>query len=97
MLQDGALLCSTGIIKGDMSNFRLISDKNLLYQLFVQNLVEILKTFHFVQKCTHLECQWNVLFYYFPIYTQNLVAMETGIFRNFYPKVGHMKIYDPWI
>ena len=66
MPQDGALLCSTGIIKGDMGNFRLISDKNLLYQLFVQNLVEILKTFHFVQKCTHLECQWNVLFYYFP-------------------------------
>ena len=66
MLQDGALLCSTGIIKGDMSNFRLISDKNLLYQLLVQNSVEILKTFNFVQKCTHLECQWNVLFYYFP-------------------------------
>ena len=40
MLQDGALLCSKGIIKGDMSNFRLISDKNLFYQLFVHNLVK---------------------------------------------------------
>ena len=66
LLQDGALLCSKGIIKGDMSNFRLISDKNLFYQLFVQNLVKILKTFHFVQKCTHLECQWTILFYFFP-------------------------------
>ena len=63
MLQDGALLCFKGIIKEDMSNFRLISDKNLSYQ---QNLVKILKTFHFVQKYANLECQWNVLFYYFP-------------------------------
>ena len=38
-----------------MSNFRLISDKNLLYQLFVQNLVKILNTFHLVQKC-HTRC-----------------------------------------
>ena len=50
MLRDGALLCSKCIIKGDMGNFRVISDKNLFYQLFVQNLVKILKTFHFVQK-----------------------------------------------
>ena len=66
MPQDGTLLCSKGIIKGDRSNFRLISDKNLFYQLFVTNLLKILKTFHFVQRCTHLQCQWNVLFYYFP-------------------------------
>ena len=97
MLHDWALLCIKGIIKGDMSNFRLISDKNLLYQLFVQNLVKILKTFHFVQECTHLECQWNVLFSYVPLYTQFLVAMETGIYRTFSPKVGHVKIYDLWI
>ena len=71
MLQDGALLCFKGINKGDMSNFRLISDKHLVCQLFVQNLVKILKTFHFVQKCTHLESQWNVLFSYVPhIYKQ---------------------------
>ena len=93
MLQDGALLCFKGINKGDMSNFRLISETKLLCQLFVQNLVKILKTFHFVQKCTHLECQWNV----FPIYTKHCVAMETGIFRTFSPKVGHVKIYDLWI
>ena len=65
MPQAGAFLCSTGIIKGDMSNYRLISVKYVLYQLFVKNLVKILKTFHFVKNCTHLECQWNVLYYYF--------------------------------
>ena len=80
MPQDEALLCFKGFIR----NFRIISDKNLSYQRFVQNLVKILKIFHFVQKCTHFECQWNVLFYYmYPIYTQNLVAMETGIYWKF--------------
>ena len=53
-----------------MSNIRQITVKNLLYQVFVQNLIEILKTFHFVQKCTHLECQWNVLC--FPPYIPNI-------------------------
>ena len=33
----------------------------------------------------------------FLMYTQNLVAMETGIYRNFSPRVGYMKIYDVWI
>ena len=94
MLQDGALLCFKGINKGDMSNFRLISDKNLLCQLVVQNLVKILKTFHFVQKCTHLECQWNVLFSYVPHIYPKFVAKETGIYRTFSPKVSHVKIYS---
>ena len=97
MPQVGALLCFKGIVKGDMSNFRLITDKNLLYQLFVQNLVKILKTFHFFRNVPI----WNVNGMFcstmFPIYTQNLVAIETGIYRKFSPKVGHMKIYDQWI
>ena len=33
----------------------------------------------------------------FPIYTRDLVAIETGIFKEFSPKVEHMKIYDLWI
>ena len=70
MLHDGALLCIKGIIKGDMSTFRLISDKMVNGTFFSPM---------------------------FPIYTQNLVAMETGIYRTFSPKVGHVKIYDLWI
>ena len=89
MLRDGALLCSIkGIIKGDVSNFRLISDKNLLYQHFVQHLVKILKTFHFVQKCTHLECQWNVLFYYFPHIYPKFGCHGNWNLKELFPKSG---------
>ena len=97
ILQDGALLCSKGIVKGDMSNFRLISDKNLFYQLFVQNLVKILKTSILFRNVPIWNVNGQFCSTIFLIYTQNLVAMETGIYRKFSPKVEHMKKYDLWI
>ena len=71
----------------EICNLRYISVKNLSYlkhSILLRN-VPI----------------WNVNGMFcstiFPIYTRDLVAMETGILRKFFPKVGQMKIDDLWI
>ena len=98
MLQDGALLCFKGIIEGDMSNFRLISDNLPLIPTFCAEFSKKYLEHSILFRNVPI---WIVNGTFcstiFPIYTQNLVAMETGIYRKFSPKVGHIKIYDLWI
>ena len=56
--------------------------------------MKLLRTFHFVSKYIHLECQWNVFLQILTIHSQYLVAMETTLLGKYSQNLKYQKEHD---